>query len=75
MIYGDSLSSLSSTLGGFPYSVQHMAGGGLVRVNRLEPRAPILCNTEHAHFVDVSKVDNGQCIVARCSIFHEGRGM
>ena len=72
MIYGDSLSSLSSTLGGFPYSVQHMAGGGLVPVNRLEPHAPILCNTEHAHFVDVSKV---QCIVAQGSIFHEGRGM
>ena len=30
-----------------------------IRINRLMPRAQILCNTEHAQFVYVSKVDNG----------------
>ena len=29
------------------------------RVNRLRLHAPILCNMEHAQFVDVSEVDNG----------------
>ena len=64
--YGDSLSSLSlaSELpggggGGFPYSVEHMAGQGHVLVNRLKPHAPIYVYTEHAQFVDVSEVDNG----------------
>ena len=59
MIYGNSLSSLSlasSYSGEFPYSIKCMADGGGVRVNRLKPRAPILCNTEHAQFVDVSEV-------------------
>ena len=37
--------------GGFPYSVEHMAGGGPVRV---KPHAPIYTYTEHAQFVDVS---------------------
>ena len=46
------------TLGGFPYSAWHMAGRGHIRVNWLTPRrAPILCNTEHAQFVDVFEVD------------------
>ena len=52
MRYGDFLGSLSlasSHSGGFPYSVEHMAG------ERLKPRAPILYTyTEHAQFVDVS---------------------
>ena len=56
MRYGDFLGSLSlasSHSGGFPYSVEHMAG--TVKVNRLKPRAPILyAYTEHAQFVDVS---------------------
>ena len=60
MIHGDSLSLLSlATLGGFPYSVLHMAGGGHVRVNQLKPRTPVYVYTEHAQFVDVSEVDNG----------------
>ena len=51
------------SLGGFPYSVEHMAGEGHVRVNRLKPRTPVLhvyihvpqyyMYTEHAQFVDV----------------------
>ena len=57
MRYGDFLGSLSlasSHSGGFPYSVEHMAGAP-VKVNRLKPRAPILyAYTEHAQFVDVS---------------------
>ena len=62
MIYGDSLSSLSlasSHSGGTsPFSstwqVEVMSGPiGSSRV------PPILCNTEHAQFVDVSEVDNG----------------
>ena len=36
-----------------------MAGEGHVQVNRLKPHAPIYMYTEHAQFVDVSKVDNG----------------
>ena len=51
------------TLGGFPYSVTDMAalaGRGHIRVNWLTLRTPILCNTEHAQFVDVSKVDDVQ---------------
>ena len=62
MIYGNSLSSLSlasSHSGGFPYSVQHMAGRGHVWVNRLKSCTPIYAYTEHAQFVDVSEVDNG----------------
>ena len=65
MIYGNSLSSLSlaSSLfwgggggggGSFPYSVEHMAGGGHVWVNQLKPRTPILAYTEHVQFVNVS---------------------
>ena len=57
MRYGDFLGSLSlasSHSGGFPYSVEHMAGTR-VKVNQLKPRAPILYTyTEHAQFVDVS---------------------
>ena len=47
------------SLGGFPYSVEHTAGGGHVRVNRLKPRTPIYAYTEHAQFIDVAEVDNG----------------
>ena len=58
MRYGDSPSSLSlasTHSGGFPYLVEHMAGGGHVRVNRLKPRTPIIyAYTEHAQFVNVS---------------------
>ena len=44
-------SELAFRAGGFPYSVEHMAG----EVNRLKPRAPILyAYTEHAQFVNVS---------------------
>ena len=47
-------SELAFRVGGFPYSVEHMAGE-LQKVNRLKPRAPILYTyTEHAQFVDVS---------------------
>ena len=46
------------TRGDFPiqsiYSTWQVQGGGHVRVNRLEPRAPIYAYTEHAQFVDVS---------------------
>ena len=46
------------TRGDFPiqsiYSTWQALGGGHVRVNRLEPRAPIYAYTEHAQFVDVS---------------------
>ena len=64
MRYGDSLSSLSLASlysGGISlFSLAHgRPGGGHVRVNRLNPRAPIECNTEHAQFVDVSEVNNG----------------
>ena len=56
MRYGDFLGSLSlasSHSGGFPYSVEHMAGEG--QPAPLKPRAPILyAYTEHAQFVDVS---------------------
>ena len=42
-------SELAFRVGGFPYSVEHMAGEGL------KPRAPTLyAYTEHAQFVDVS---------------------
>ena len=50
------------TLGDFPIhsSTWHgMAGGSHIQVNWLKPCAPILCNTEHAQLVDVSKVHNG----------------
>ena len=60
MRYGDFLGSLSlasSHSGGFPYSVEHMAGEGQ-RCNRFKPRAPILyAYTEHAQFVDVSQFE------------------
>ena len=52
-----SLSLASSLLGGgggFPYSVQYMAGGGHVRVNRLKLPSPIYAYMEHAQFVAVS---------------------
>ena len=68
MIYGDSLSCFlwrASTLGGFPYSVQHMAGQDHVQVNRLMLHAPILSNTEHTQFINVSEVE-------WCDTFHEG---
>ena len=46
-------SELAFRAGGFPYSVEHVAGDATV--NRLKPRAPILyAYTEHAQFVDVS---------------------
>ena len=46
--------------GGFPYSVEHMAGEGHVRVNRLKPRAPMYTymSTEHVQFVDVRVLAN-----------------
>ena len=45
-------SELAFRAGGFPYSVEHMAGEG---PNRLKPRTPILyAYTEHAQFVNVS---------------------
>ena len=45
-------SELAFRAGGFPYSVEHMAGEG---PNRLKPRALILyAYTEHAQFVNVS---------------------
>ena len=47
------------TLGGFLYSVEHMAGGDHVRVNQLKLCAPIHVYTEDALFVDVYEVDNG----------------
>ena len=63
MIYGDSLSLFSfgelTLWGDFPiqsstWQVKVMSGStGSRRV------PPILCNTEHAQFVDVSEVDNG----------------
>ena len=61
MTYGDSLSSLSlanELSGGISlYSPAH-GSGGHVRVNRLNPRAPIYSAcTEHAQFVDVSKFE------------------
>ena len=31
-----------------------MAGGGHIRVNQLKPRAPILCNTEHAQSLSIA---------------------
>ena len=44
-------SELAFRAGGFPYSVEHMAGEG----QRLKPCALILCaHTEHAQFVNVS---------------------
>ena len=39
--------------GGFPHSVQHMAGEGHVQINWLKPCVPIVFNTEHVQFVDV----------------------
>ena len=71
MRYGDSLSLLSlasSHLGGLPYSVQHMPGGGHIRVNRLKLSAPIYAYTEHAQFVDVSQCELWQRTVAQCRI-------
>ena len=64
MRYGDSLSSLSlasSCSGGISlFSLAHaMAGGGHVQVNRLNRRAPVECNREHAQFVNESEVNNG----------------
>ena len=57
MRYGDFLGSLSlasSHSGGFPYSVEHVAGEGQP-AHELKPRAPILyAYTEHAQFVNVS---------------------
>ena len=47
---------LVSTLGGFPYSVEHIDGEVYVR---LKLRTPIYVYTEHAQFVDVSEVDDG----------------
>ena len=48
----------SSSLRGFPYSVEHIEGEGHVR---LKLRVPIYMYVymEHAQFVDVSEVDNG----------------
>ena len=51
------------TRGGFPYSVEHMAGGDHVQVNRLKPRAPIFAYMEHAQFVKVS------CRSNYCGVF------
>ena len=46
-------SELAFRAGGFPYSIEHVAGEG--QCNRLKPRAPILyAYTEHAQFVNVS---------------------
>ena len=76
--YGDFLSSLSlasSHSGGFPCSVQHMAGGGHVRVNRLKPSAPIYAYTENAQFINVSQFELWQRTIARCNTFNEGLGM
>ena len=47
-------SELAFRAGGFPYSVEHVAGEGQ-RCNRLKSHAPILYSyTEHARFVNVS---------------------
>ena len=47
-----------------------MAGEGHIWVSRLKPRAPIVFNTEHVQFINVSKaeVHNGRCTVAQCKI-------
>ena len=65
------------SLEGFPYSVEHMAGGGHIWVNRLKPRAPIIyAYTEHAQFVDVAEVDiKWRRTVGAVNTFYEGRGM
>ena len=72
MIYGDSLSYLSLAspyFGVFPYSVEHMAGGGHVRVNRLKLHAPIYVYTENAQFVDVFEVNNDSVQSRRSEYF------
>ena len=60
-VRGNSLSSLSlvsSSLGGLPYSVEHIHVEGEGHV-RLKLGTPIYMYTEYAQFIDVSEVDNG----------------
>ena len=54
-----------------------MAGEGHVQGNQLKLRVPIVFNTEHAQFVNVSEteVDIEWQTVVQCNTFHEGQGM
>ena len=57
MRYGDFLGSLllaSSHSGGFPYSVEHMAGEGQPAQAARPNIIHVYTYTEHAQFIDVS---------------------